>query len=31
VPLERSLRLWSQRPLKSGSAAGRVARWLQDN
>jgi len=31
VQLDTSLRLWSQRYFKSGSAAARVMRWLQQN
>ena len=31
VQLDASLSLWSQRPLKPGSAASRVAQWLQEN
>lgn len=31
VQLDTSLRLWSQRHLKSGSAASRVMQWLQES
>lgn len=31
VPLDASLRLWSRRHFKPGSAAARVMRWLQEN
>lgn len=31
VELNSSLRLWSQRPFKSRSAAARVMRWLEEN
>lgn len=31
VQLDTSLRLWSQRHFKSGSAASRVMQWLQEN